>query len=66
MVTETNQSQSKPTVRSESREEPISLLTAELVDELRKRVEEPASTPTYDNRQTLAMKLWKYVTTADA
>ena len=65
MVTETIPIQIESSVRSDPAAEPNSVLTAELVDDLRKRVEEPASAPAYDHRENLALKLWKYVTTVD-
>ena len=66
MVTETNSSQRRSTIRSEPSTDPTCVLTAELVDELRKRVEEPASAPAYDHRENLALRLWKYVAAADS
>ena len=65
MVTETNLSHIESTVRSEMDFEPISVLNDEFVDDLRKRVEEPASVPAYDYRENLAQKLWKYAKTVD-
>ena len=65
MVTKTNLSQIESTVRSEMDPEPISRLTDESVDDLRKRIEEAPSVPAYDHRENLAQKVWKYVTTVD-